>query len=93
MENSTDFIFFICETLPKIGVTLEMSMKSTTNVPVETDYVASVWDGLKELKDVAGSIREIVTSSCIPSVSSTSMSGCKTINSIFDPIFTKLVKD
>ena len=59
----------------KVGVTLEMSKKSKTNVPVETDYVASVWDGLEELKEAAGSLGEIVSSSCIPSVSSTSMSG------------------
>ena len=79
--------------LYKVGVTLEISEKSKTNVPVETDYVASVWEGLEELKEAAGSLGEIVTSSCIPSVSSTSMSVCKTINYIFDPICTKLVKD
>ena len=79
--------------LYKVEITLEISNKSKINVPVETDYVASVWDGLEELKEASGSLGEIVTSSCIPSVSSTSMSGCKTINSIFDPIFTKLVKD
>ena len=49
---------------------LENTSTWKTPIPVETDYIALAWDALKELKELAGSVGEVITSSCIPTLSS-----------------------
>ena len=72
----------------QLGKTLENSFTWKNPIPVETDYIAKAWDALEELKELAGSVGEFVTSSCIPSLSSAG--AYKNNNACNNPFFLKV---
>ena len=72
----------------KLEKTLEISSTWKAPVPVETDYVALAWEALEELKEVAGTVGEVITSSCIPSLSSAG--AYKNNNACYNPFFLKV---
>ena len=59
---------------------LDRILKWKRPVLVETSYVNLSWEGLEQLKELAGSVGEIGSSSCIPSECSVGgMDRCFTI--------------
>ena len=54
----------------KVGEGLKNTSTCEECLPVDTDYVELSWDGLEEAKETINSIGGLISSSCIPTLSS-----------------------
>ena len=59
----------------QVGEGLKNSSNCEASLPIDTDYVELSWDGLDTAKETINSIGTLISSSCIPSLSSAGLLG------------------
>ena len=70
----------------QVGEGLKNSSNCEASVPVDTDYVELSLEGFDEVKDSINSIGTLISSSCIPSLSSAGLFGMSRIF-LFETLF------
>ena len=67
--------FYLWKLSFKVGEGLKNSSNFEASLPIDTDYVELSLEGFDEAKDTINSIGTVISSSCIPSLSSAGLVG------------------